>query len=92
MTTAAVDQGEGAGGSSSSTASLGPSSEHRQRALLTKVTPGSVDDIVDFLGSAEGRRVYRFWASGSLTNARLLREYGAEVLEAFQATKLMSQD
>ena len=51
---------------------------------------GTVDDIVEFLGSAEGRRAYRFWAGGSLSNARTLRDYGPAVLEAFEATHLMS--
>ena len=79
----------------SSTASVaaemvGPSSELPPLEPLTSPVPckGSVE--VEFLGSAEGRRADRFWAGGTLTNARVLRDYGPEVLEAFEATHLMS--
>ena len=52
--------------------------------------PGSVNDVVEFLGSAEGRRAYQFWCNGILTNARVVREYGSEILEAFLATRIMA--
>ena len=71
---------------------VGPSSELPPLEPLTPPVPckASVDDIVEFLGSAEGRRAYRFWAGGTLTNARVLRDYGPEVLEAFEVTHLIS--
>ena len=68
-----------------------PSSELPPRAPLHEPVncAGSVGDTVKFLGSAEGRRAHKFWSQGILTNARVLRDYGAEVLEAFEATTMM---
>ena len=45
-------------------------------------------DLVGFLASEEGQRAFRFWNAGALTNRRLVQEYGAAVLDAFQTQRI----